>query len=263
MVEIKEITVTDKFGLNFLYVEFSIVDTTEDLNNYKFDLYKSYTETEAYAPIAIDIKNFNYTDYDVHLYNVEIYYYYKVMVTDLVTGEKNLSIITGAYKKAESDNYSQALMTIHTTYLNNIIKNQMLLLKRKRHGQLCPCYDSVRRRANPVDCTICYGTKYVGGYYSPTMIPVNFANSPSKIERFEVANLTEDESPVQLWTGNFPILQIEDILVDRNNIRYIITECHPSYKNYFMFRQTAQSNKILRANVIYKFPIEASNWRWE
>ena len=257
MVDIKTIAVTDQFGLNSLVVDFSVGDTSEELTNYRFDLYKANHQTQTYFLVQADIKDFTYRDFAVNLYNISINYYYKVKVTDLTTNETKLSDIYSEYKSARADVHALGIVEIHEIYLENIVTNKMLLLKKKRTGQVCSCFDSVRRRSNPVSCVLCYGTKYSGGYYPPYEIYTNFLNPPTRIEYFAQNDVGEWEgTPLQLWTQNYPLVQVQDIIIDRmNNIRYVVSNCHPSYMNFYLIRQTFEIQRLPDSNVVYKYPI--------
>ena len=256
MILVKDIEVTDKFGLEFLHVEFRIQDTHENLDNYIFDVYKSYHQTEGFELIQSDIKDFYVLDYDVNLYDNSKNYYYKIKVIDKNSGKELFSDVLGEYRSADTDCESQGILEIHKKYLSCVVKQKMILLKRKRNGQLCECYDDVRKRANPTNCYECYGTNYVGGYYTPYVVDVNFANVSGKREGFDYTEVGEEENPLQLWTNNYPFIQIGDILIDRNNTRYIVMTCQPSYKNFFLLRQTVQVSRVPKSNVVYSVAVD-------
>jgi len=255
MIYIKDILVSDKLGLDSLYVEFSINDTHDNLDNYIFDIYKSNHQTGAYTLLVSDIKDFSHRDMLVNLYDVSINYYYKIKVTDKLTSESILHDIYGEYKGRKPDLEAQAIVEIHTIYLKNIITEKLKLLKRKKIGQLCTCFDDVRRRSNPVSCEICYGTKYVGGYYSAYEIFVNYFNASNVSENFTVSDVGEIDSPLQLWTLNYPFIQINDILVSQDNTRYIVANCQPSHKNFYLIRQTLQIHRLPKSNIVYKVTV--------
>jgi hypothetical protein len=257
MIEIKTISVTDQFGLNSLVIDFTIADTSEDISGYNFSLYKSNHQTQPYYFVKGNITDFTYRDFAVNLYDISINYYYKVRITEIATGETKLSDVYGEYKSAVADVHALGIVEIHQTYLENIITNKMTLLKKKRTGQVCTCFDTIRRRSNPVNCEICYGTRYTGGYYSPYEIYANFLNPPTKIEYFAQNDVGEWEgTPLQLWTQNYPLIQVQDIIIDKNsNIRYIVTNCHPSYMNRYLIRQTFQMQRLPDSNVVYQFAI--------
>ena len=142
MLDIDSITVSDQFGLDSLVIDFTILDTREDLFNYRFDLYKSNHQTEAYFLLATNITDFTYRDTTVNLYDVSTNYYYKVKVTDTSIADSQMSTVYGEYKNARADINALALLEIHEIYLQNVVTNKMILVKRKRVGQICTCFDT-------------------------------------------------------------------------------------------------------------------------
>jgi hypothetical protein len=132
----------------------------------------------------------------------------------------------------------------------------MFLLQRKHNGQLCPlCYDKIRKRASDSNCSVCYSTKYVGGYYSPVTIYTSLLNSAGKTNEFTINKDSESLAPIQLWISNFPLIRVNDVLVDRNNDRFIVTNWQPTYKDYYLIKQIVQVQKIPKADIVYTFPI--------
>jgi hypothetical protein len=48
---------------------------------------------------------------------------------------------------------------------------------------------------------------------------------------------------------------VNDVLVDRNNDRFIVTNWQPTYKDYYLIKQIVQVQKIPKADIVYTFPI--------
>jgi len=251
MITVDKITVSDQFGLDRLFVSFSIVNTTEDIANYRFDLYRSLNSENDFEAVAYDLKVFSYQDYSVNLYNRGLHYYYKVLVTELATGDSNWSGSFGSYLVNQPDNYAQAIMTIEAKYLTNVIANESMdLYKRRQSGQICSCVDEIRKRANP-SCPICFGTQLVGGYYPAEKILVNFTNVAQRQHRMESYGDFDDTSPIQLWTKPYPLIANEDVLVDLHGDAHIVTNWVPSYKTHFLIRQTVSVSRIPRSSAFY------------
>lgn len=256
MVDINNISVSDHFGTSYLQITFDVADSYVDLRNYIFNLYRSHVPDTDFTMIAGDIENFEYLDYDVNLFDMYSNYFYKVEVIDRDNqNKKSLSSVYGEYKGHRPDHESATIIHIHDTYLKTTIKNKMILLKRKRFGQICNCYDTIRKRSNPVDCSDCYGTSFFGGYYTPRAIYVNFFNVPGHSESFVYSNVSEEESPLQLWTSNHPLVQPQDILVDIENGRHIVSSAQRTKKNYYILRQILQINKLPKSNIVYNFDL--------
>lgn len=257
MIKVNDITVTDQFGSDYLYVKFSINDTIEDLSKFQFNIYRSNTPEEGFEIIDEGIIDFFYVDNDVNLYDTSIDYYYKIEIVDTTTNRKEMSDIIGTYKGREGDQYASYLVSVYNTYLDAAINNsEMILLPKKHFGNVCnDCYDEIRERCKNPNCMTCYGTRFVGGYFSPQKIKVSFFNSPALVEKFNLTDVGEDQTPIQFWTSNYPVIQINDILVDINNNRYIVVSWQPTYKNFYLVKQIVGIQRLPKSNVIYKIPV--------
>jgi hypothetical protein len=205
--------------------------------------------------IATNLKSFEYKDEGAYLLNSEINHYYKVEAVSLDTGEKKMSSIYGEYKAGHQDVYAQSLIYQYKVYPENINNNKLALLKKRRFGTLCSCYDDIRGKSNTSNCHLCYNTKYAGGYYLPELILASFLNTAMTNRVFTITDDGEEPSPIQLWSLPYPRIQNDDIIADENNIRYIVTNWQPHIKNGFMIRQTFQIQKLPKTNVIYTIPV--------
>lgn len=256
MLNISEITVSNSFGVDRLIIFFKISDTDENLENYTFNVYRSDTGLDDYECIAQNVGFYYYEDYAVNLYNNNIKYFYKIEAVNQETGEHQISDTFGFLEIEEPDMWGAAIEEMERDYLHYVVQNEkMYLLKKKRFGQICRCYDDIREQMDP-KCPSCFGVRYVGGYENAVPIEVNYQNPVQRTQMFDLFNSEgEDRSPIQLWTPNFPIIQAEDILVDSKNNRYRVVSVTPTTKNYFILRQIISIQRINNTNIIYKIPI--------
>lgn len=255
MLNVKGIKIEDIYSSDFLYISFEIDDTTESLSNYQINLMRSLSAQGPYSVIAYGITNFRYTDRFVNLSDPSIKYFYKIQIVDENTREVYVSDYQ-QFLQGKPDDFSFAIREIESLYLHNVINNDsMYLLNKMRTGQRCNCYDSIRKQADP-QCLSCFGTGYVGGYYEPTEIKVNFFTPISEEGVYIPSDDFNKTAPIQLWTSNFPVIEAGDILVDNKNRRYIIQNCQRSTKNYFLFRQTVVAHVLPRSNIAYDFLVK-------
>ena len=257
MLNINKIIVSNSFGMDRLVVFFEISDTDEGLENYTFNVYRSNSGLDDYECIAQNIGFYYYEDYTVNLYNLNVKYFYKIEVVNQETGEHRISDIFGFLEIDDPDVWGASIQEMEQRYLCYVIKNErMFLLKKKRFGQTCKCYDDIRSQIDP-KCPNCFGTRYTGGYERAVPIDVNYQNPAQRTQVFELFDVDgEERSPIQLWTSNFPIVQAEDILVDAKNNRYRVVSVTPTTKNYFILRQIVSIQRINNSNIIYKIPID-------
>ena len=256
MVYVNSTKATAMFGLDRVVVFFKTADTKEDLNDYTFNLYRSESGIDSDYHLVLSNVPFEVEDFSVNLYDENIKYFYKIQVVDK-DGNKTMSDETATMFIQNPDKWGTAIADITKMYLHNVVKNDtMYLLKKKRFGTICSCWDDIRRIQLP-DCPHCYGTKYAGGYFNPIPIEVNYSGPSTYNQLFEPFNIEgEQESGKQLWTSNYPVIQAEDILVDKWNNRYIVTSVTPTMKDFFLIRQIVTIQKKAKTNIVYDVPLD-------
>lgn len=258
MINIREIKLSTQYGNDFIAGQIIIDDTTEDISVYSMELFRSPNTDSGFISLGL-VDDFSFKDYGVNLRTIAIEYFYKVKITDKSSGKTYESNVFSV-KSKEPDDQAFYLNEIYRMHLDVVIDNRKLFLLSKKHeGQVCPtCYDPVRNRSQSAECPDCFNTKYVGGYYKPQVIDAVFANAPGHMEGFDISDVGEKKSPIMLWTANYPLVRIGDILVDHFNNRYVVTSWQPSYKTNYLIRQTLQVSMVQKNNIIYDVPVDTS-----
>jgi hypothetical protein len=256
MISVKQIRLSSQFGVDFVYGKVILNDTYEDISDYQIDLYKSNHSEDGFSLIYLDIKKMSFLDYGVNLRTLSVKYFYKVKITHKPSGEISWSDVY-ELDKNEPDNEAFYLIEVYKMHLDRVINNhRMILLNRKHSGQICSvCYDDVRQRSQSASCKSCFNTKYVGGYYEPQIIQVSYFNTPGHMEDFNPYDVGEKKTPLTMWTTNYPLIKIDDILVDNQNNRYVVTSWQPSTKNSYLIRQTVQMMMVPKSSIVYDIPI--------
>lgn len=255
MVKVINIQLTPKFDQGFMYVTFEIANTTENLDDYQFDILRSNAINSDFEYVAMNVKNFEFKDYSINLLNQFIEYYYKIRVTSKLTNETYDADIEKT-STHNSDQYFLYLKHMNKIYLDEVINNTPIkLLKKKRFGQYCECYDDVREKSRKPNCTNCYGTKFDGGYYPPIEIHVNYMSAPMTPETLTMTGTAIEETPMQLWTSDFPVIRPGDIIVLEDGSRNKVITWSNTDKGQQTLRQIIQIQKIPYSDVIYKFPV--------
>lgn len=254
MIYVDEIKTTSIFGNDFVHIDFTLSPTKEDLSLYKFDLHRSNDSETGFVKIADNLTEFSHAD-EVDLYNIAIPFYYKVVVTKLSSGEASESKVY-RHLAEKHDQYAYYISHLVKHNARVTVNNQvLLLLSRKRTGTLCPtCHDEIRKRPQQ-QCETCWNTGFVGGFYTPKKVIAVYNNASGIMEKFSPSNVAEDKTPVQLWTPNYPLIQVNDLLVDTQNTRFIVTSFQPSVKQFYLIRQTIQMQMIPKTSLLYKIPI--------
>src|ERR1035437_4641355 len=136
---------------------------------------------------------------------------------------------------------------------------RVLLYQRKEMGTLCPNYDPIRRVHRQDNDEICYGTNYVGGYYSPIeiFVSINVPGSQQKVRTYE-EGIRREFTPT-CWALWEPILKNRDFLVRRDGSRLWITDVTTSRWRHHTLRSLFHTEEIERSAQIYKIPFAGIN----
>lgn len=102
------------------------------------------------------------------------------------------------------------------------------LLKRRHFGEVCTCVDEMTGDIKNPQCTSCYGTGYVGGYFAP--LPCQFAELTLGSQRHH-QDLTRGSvgDVASRWRMlNLPQLFSYDVFVERDtDTRWILHDLQP------------------------------------
>ena len=162
MLSIKDIQITSRYSVDFLYIKIFLTDSVEDISNYTFNLYRSNNDEDYFELVGADLVDFEFLDYSVNLRDISTQYYYKVKIMHKDTFETYESDVF-RYTGGELDTEGYYLVEVSKMQLEVVVDNQeMILLSKRQSGSLCPhCYDDIRRKPQN-NCETCYNTNYVG-----------------------------------------------------------------------------------------------------
>lgn len=158
-----------------------------------------------------------------------------------------------------------------------------LLLKRRYDGQLCPFTSTIRHSSQQhVQDTICYGTNFINPNTNLTLIPGYNPDSATSIALpdglggyFHSIEITasllttgplpinakesgwkRDQLPRTCWTLWEPILETGDIIVRRDNQRYMVNNPDPKRWRHFVTHQTFDLVELEKNHPIFSLPLE-------
>lgn len=112
----------------------------------------------------------------------------------------------------------------------------------------CPeCYSIEQRTRVKSICSVCDNSGFLLAYRGP--IPFRFSPIKKSVEKTMYGNIEKEVELVQMWTGNIPILDIGDIVITKDQKKYIVqyiphyTEMHSSNNEDIM---------IVRQDIVMK-----------
>lgn len=254
----------DNTKINENIISWEILPTTEDLNNYKLDIYRSEfigdSSLDGFNLIAsgINVSQNYYIDFTISGWtNFSRTWYYKIKLKNISNNAVVLYPEIGSYypnynitDRATLEILRRKKLVLRQKYVGQNFK----FLKRKNWGEHCPkCWDNEMFRSTDDSCRVCYGTGWKGGFFKP--IPfigmVNKSPSYSQINMFG----TWKPSDVMLYLLNYPILTERDIIVDSNGKRWSVIQIRYVAKLDKIIEQQAQLALIAPDSIIYEIEV--------
>jgi len=104
-------------------------------------------------------------------------------------------------------------------------------------------------RSNDPSCTTCHGTSWVSGYYEALLFKGMLTPSP----KYNQITMFGEWMPsdVLLTMLNYPILTVNDVVVDNKNIRWAVKTVKNVEKKGYIIEQAVQLSRIVEGDIIY------------
>lgn len=261
MIAISEILVQPNYSA-FYVISWTIVSTTESMNDYFFSI---YTAPAASTPLAerllldTGITDFDFV-YDIpYSLNSAVKEYFSIDITKVSTGVTvNASGGYVSVYMVPVDNVAEAIIYQEEYFLDNIlIRNDVKLLTKRRTGTRCSaCYDEITGEITKSNCSVCYRTGYVGGYSVAKPINISFTE-PGFIQKFDVQEVRDVQNQITYgWTKNYPLILPGDVIVDEFNRRFRIINSQPTTKDGRIYlRQSISMQLIPPTDPVYKLVV--------
>lgn len=243
------------FSLDYLDLFWTIDDILykeDDIYAYEFQLFKSESYYGVYKSVTPPFKNIFYyrdpTNLEDHK-NRTIYYQLKVR--DTRTDE---SFMVGPTAQiTEPDLLALEIIRQADMLFRNFIGRKCYVFPRKTFGPRCICYDHRLQRKNISNCEMCFDTSYLGGFNTPivTYIQMDPTNRSSQL----TPTITHTVNYTRARMISYPSLGPGDIIVDPNNMRWMVMEVSVTSRLSYELHQELQIKEILKQDILYKLPV--------
>lgn len=258
MLEITKIYLNNNYS-NAILIRWDILDTAENMNEYVFNIYESFSPDEEFVrinPLPITELEFMYENTD--RVDSSLKTYIKVEVENIATGDKKMSAVFGATYLTPYDEIADTIIYQHNVFLEYILgRPPVKLLVKRRSGTRClSCWDSELLEVTKSNCIDCYAVGYSGGYLPPKNMYISFTE-PGFATRFDIDDVRDIQQGVtQAWCGNYPLVLPEDIIVDEFNRRFIVIQSQPTTKSGQIYlRQMLQLQLIPPTDIVYRLEL--------
>ena len=97
-----------------------------------------------------------------------------------------------------------------------------------------------------------YNTGFVGGFFDPIEIKINFSPSPEMVSQ---ANFEQQPDATTAWMSNEPRVSPKDIIIENGNKRWRIGAVSMTQKKRVLVHQLMQLKGINQNDIEYVLPM--------
>jgi hypothetical protein len=182
--------------------------------------------------------------------------YYKIEVT--TPSGKIIETIeeTGPSVKGKMAGFQRKLVRDLLVQLKKFNGTRVAILKRKLWGEYCPkCFDKKTKEVVRSGCKTCWGTGFVGGYWTPMLSYARRA--PGNASTAITPDQRSETSDVKIWTIDVPGLDVDDIFVFlEDNRRFRIDTTAQPEIQLTPTGQMFNAQEFNRDHIIYNLKVD-------
>jgi hypothetical protein len=238
-------------SVEFQRLSWVIKPTTEDISQYYFGILRSNSPEGSFSIIAERIQDrFHYEDFDINQKSENRVFYYKIRITSPDSsayrdyGPYHLSVTPDAIALEMIRKKNVALNFGSTAGVD------IQVFIRKTWGTYCPaCFDPIKKRKSLSNCSVCWGTNYIGGFFDPIASRAFFNVSQKQIQNigFEI------QSHQQLIeTANYPLISPGDIIKHEETRNYRVHNVRASRRKTYVISQFVQLGEVNENDIEYE-----------
>ena len=258
MINVTNIQVRS-FDLGYLDLYWDVSPCHEDINNYEFVVEKSDNEFGPYHDLTIPFTDrYHIRDNTVsgqHAFYNKIYYRIRVQERANPSNFEVFPKMGGTKLAAKPDLAALEMARINNLKLKEFTGRKVWVFPRKKSGQRCGvCFDEVSQRKLLSNCSVCFGTGWVGGYHAPIETYALIVTPNEQTIHANVGNV--DLENTSMMMGNYPEIHEGDVVVEAENIRWrVASTISKVAKARALIRQQAPIHRIPKSDVEFSLPI--------
>ena len=202
---------------------------------------------------------YNFRDPDVQQLHKWRNYFYKIKVVHRVSGREEE--FGPEWHRAEPDRIALEIQRREAMLWRNFAGRLVFLYPRLTFGQRCKhCWDQGSRgnstyRPVQQNCATCMDVTFVGGYTTPMPVWLQIDPSPKAEQK---TDLKEHQfSKTTARTVVFPPIRVKDMLVERENRRWVVERVSTTEKGRAVIRQELIIKELPKDDIAYAVPINS------
>jgi len=242
-------------GRNSLVLQWQLAEELRSIGSVTFKIELSGSPMGPWELVAENIVDtFVYEDINFKTYSMLKDKYYRVSSQD---GEfvSDPHPVRGSMRSRQFLVWRK-ILNDETVMLKKGNGVQIAIVKRRHWGEKCTCIDQKTGLIVKPDCDTCKGTKYIGGYFSPTFTWGNIQPSTVGTDRGAPGSVPEIETS-QGFILSFPLIFKDDILVEMDtNKRWLVVSAKPTELQRNAVHQDIVLSRLPEADEAYKVDIQ-------
>ena len=253
------VTVLSTGDRSRVLVKWDLYPTAQDLRQLYFFIDRgesphSLRQLNAVGIPAAELREF--VDYTANLFDLQKVYYYRVRAVEVQSGLAVQTFLSSVSTwDGALDLTGIYVVEEHLFFHRYVAGAPTLIFKKRREGPRCPGdWDPKLKRVTKSNCTTCYGTGFVGGFYAPIDAWMNFEPDPKQIQIAEWGLIQPNQTSVQFT--NYPLLSIDDLILElKINKMWKVSNVSAAEKNRSTMLQYARVSAVNPSDIEYKIPV--------
>lgn len=202
---------------------------------------------------------FHFRDGDVQQLHKWRNYFYKLKVVHRLSGRTEE--FGPEWHRAEPDRIALEIQRREAMLWRNFAGRLVFLFPRLTFGQRCKhCWDQGPRgnstyRSVQHNCATCFDTTFVGGYATPMPVWMQFDPSPKTNQKTDIKEHQFSQTTAR--TILFPPIRPKDMLVERENRRWLVERVSNTEKGRAVIRQELVLTEYPKDDIAFAVPITA------
>ena len=252
MLEFDKIWV-DVYNLDYLVVNWAVKPSAEDISLYRFSVWRSDSPDADFAMVCDGLQNtFSYKDTSVDLYSKWRKFFYKIQLY-LATDPATIVTSLVESNSTKPDPIALEIVRRNNLVLKNFVGVPSYVFIRRTWGQRCSnCWDPIKQRKTQSNCSICYNTGFVGGFFDPVSVNINYNPSPEMVRH---ANFEQQIDNTTAWMSNYPPISPKDIIVENGRKRWRVVQVNHTEKKRLVLHQIFSLTQVNLNDIEYKLLI--------
>jgi len=199
-------------------IKWDLEVTTQDLRNLRFFVDRGESPSDlrqlnsGAGILASSLRE--YVDETGNLLDNQKVYYYRVRAVEFQAGTPVQTFESETTTWDGRLDLAAAYIVEEHVFLHRKVAGvPVMIFKAKHEGGRCPeCWDKVLKKVTKSNCTTCFGTGFLGGFYTAIEGWMNFEPDPKAIQLAGFGKIQPNQTDAQFT--NYPLMTEDDLIIE-------------------------------------------------